>query len=87
LGTTPARSAIGANGQYYDSWGTAYNTAIDTNYNNVVVAPGYTDLAASYTTATNGDSGVPTGVIGWSYGKNQMQAASFTGSDDVISWQ
>ena len=74
---------------FVDPWGIPYNVAIDGNYNNIVRAPNYTDLAVNYVTATDtsGDIGVRTGVIGWSYGKDQARAASFTGSDDVISWQ
>src|SRR5207249_2559602 len=33
-------------GVWYDPWGSPYNVAIDGNYNNIVRAPNYTDLAA-----------------------------------------
>jgi prepilin-type N-terminal cleavage/methylation domain-containing protein len=72
-GATP-RSGIGTTtsiGQYFDPWGTAYNVAIDGNYNNIVKAPAYTDLTPTYATdPTSGDVGVRTGVIAWSLGKN-----------------
>ena len=76
-------------GDFVDPWGIPYNIAIDGNYNNIAVAPAYTDLQVNYVTATDGsgDVGVRLGVLGWSYGKDQARAASFTGSDDVISWQ
>ena len=68
------RSGIGtttSTGQYFDPWGTAYNVAIDGNYNNIVKAPAYTDLTPTYATdTTSGDIGVRTGVIAWSLGKN-----------------
>jgi prepilin-type N-terminal cleavage/methylation domain-containing protein len=68
------RSGIGtttSTGQYFDPWGTAYNVAIDGNYNNIFKAPAYTDLTPTYATdTTSGDIGVRTGVIAWSLGKN-----------------
>jgi type II secretory pathway pseudopilin PulG len=79
-------------GVWYDPWGLPYNVAIDGNYNNTVVAPNYTDLAATYVT-TGSDVGVRTGVIGWSFGADltlgtQSPASSnYKDSDDVISWQ
>jgi prepilin-type N-terminal cleavage/methylation domain-containing protein len=91
-GSNP-KSGIGtttSTGQYFDPWGRPYYVAIDGNYNNVVVAPGYTDL--NYTTASNGDVGVTTGVIAWSAGKDGKApdnggTTTFKNSDDVISWQ
>jgi prepilin-type N-terminal cleavage/methylation domain-containing protein len=76
-------------GVWYDPWGLPYNVAIDANYNNIVRAPNYTDLAATYVTATDGsgDVGVGTGVISWSLGSDGQQATIYKGSDDVISWQ
>jgi prepilin-type N-terminal cleavage/methylation domain-containing protein len=87
------KSGIGTTtftGQYFDPWGRPYYVAIDGNYNNVVVAPPYTDL--NYTTASNGDAGVTTGVIAWSAGKDGKApdnggTTTFKNSDDVISWQ
>jgi prepilin-type N-terminal cleavage/methylation domain-containing protein len=79
-------------GGYYDPWGTEYAVAIDANYNNIVVAPAYTDLQSSYVTATDGsgDKGVTAGVIAWSLGADAKlgdQNGNFANSDDVISWQ
>jgi type II secretory pathway pseudopilin PulG len=89
-------------GIWYDPFGSAYNVAIDGNYNNIVVAPSYTDLATTYTTASNGDVGVQAGVIVWSFGKNGAlgggpaapgfsaepgTANNFFNSGDAISWQ
>jgi type II secretory pathway pseudopilin PulG len=83
LGTTPARSGIGGDGQYYDPWTTPYAVSIDGNYDNSITNP-YTSGA--------GVSPIPQGVIGWSWGKDQTLGSTnnvgvFTGSDDVISWQ
>jgi prepilin-type N-terminal cleavage/methylation domain-containing protein len=82
-------------GVWYDPWGSPYNVAIDGNYNNIVRAPNYTDLAATYVTATDGSSdvGVGTGVIGWSFGADltlgtkSPASSNYKNSDDVISWQ
>jgi prepilin-type N-terminal cleavage/methylation domain-containing protein len=86
---TPKSGIKTSTGVWYDPWGAPYNIAIDGNYNNIVRAPNYTDLAATYVTATDGsgDVGVGTGVIGWSLGSDGQQATSYKGSDDVISWQ
>jgi prepilin-type N-terminal cleavage/methylation domain len=83
LGTAPARSGIGSNGQYYDPWTTPYAVAVDGSYDNSITNP-YTSGA--------GVSPIPQGVIGWSWGKDQTLGSTnnvgvFTGSDDVISWQ
>jgi prepilin-type N-terminal cleavage/methylation domain-containing protein len=87
--TTPKSGIKTSTGVWYDPWGTPYNVAIDGNYNNIVRAPNYTDLAATYVTATDGsgDVGVATGVISWSFGSNGQQATIYKDSDDVISWQ
>ena len=80
-------------GGYYDPWGTEYAVAMDANYNNIVVAPSYTDLQSNYSTATDGsgDKGVTTGVIAWSLGADTKLGnngdSNYKGSDDVISWQ
>jgi hypothetical protein len=92
------RSGIkNSTGLWYDSLGLPYNVAIDGNYNNVVVAPAYTDLAANYTTASNGDVGVTRGIIAWSFGHDGTIGNNGDGiykntttgiqSDDMISWQ
>jgi prepilin-type N-terminal cleavage/methylation domain-containing protein len=62
-------------GVWYDPWGSPYNVAIDVNYNNIVCAPNYVDLAAATYVTPNpadgtGDVGVRIGVISWSFGKN-----------------
>jgi len=88
---TPATPKAGLSaGTWYDPWGTPYFVAVDLNYNNVVAAaPAYTDM--NYTTSSDGlDTGVPTGVIAWSLGKDKtfgISGGKYTGSDDVISWQ
>ena len=83
--TGPKSGIKNSTGIWYDPWGSPYNVAIDGNYNNVVVAPTYTDLATTYTTAAapNADVGVPVGVISWAFGKNGVlgggaPAAGFT---------
>jgi prepilin-type N-terminal cleavage/methylation domain-containing protein len=92
LGTTPARSGIGSDGQFYDPWQTPYNVTIDGNYDNRVANPyGAQNVGGA------GSDPVPLGVIGWSRGKDQTLGTNgnnvyknpTTGaqSDDVISWQ
>jgi prepilin-type N-terminal cleavage/methylation domain-containing protein len=87
--TSPKSGIKTSTGVWYDPWGSPYNVAIDGNYNNIVRAPNYTDLAATYVTATDGsgDVGVGTGVIAWSFGTDRQLATAYKGSDDVISWQ
>jgi prepilin-type N-terminal cleavage/methylation domain-containing protein len=78
-------------GVYYDPWGTPYRIAIDGDYGNSVTNP-----YGSPDPPTSGGAGpdpVQTGVMAWSYGKDQTlgtltpPSSSFTNSDDVISWQ
>lgn len=85
----PKSGVKASTGVWYDPWGSPYNVAIDGNYNNIVRAPNYTDLASTYVTATDGsgDVGVATGIISWSIGSDGQQATVYKGSDDVISWQ
>ncbi len=79
------RSGIGTDRKYYDPWGTQYFLAIDGDYDNVIAAskPNYADLTDP----------IRSGVIAWSYGKDQTKgtktsaSSNFKGSDDVISWQ
>lgn len=87
--TNPKSGIKTSTGVWYDPWGSPYNVAIDGNYNNIVRAPNYTDLATTYVNATDGsgDVGVGTGVISWSFGSDAQQATIYKGSDDVISWQ
>jgi prepilin-type N-terminal cleavage/methylation domain-containing protein len=92
LGTTPARSGIGSDGQFYDPWQTPYNVTIDGDYNNTVNNP-----YGPQTTGGAGPDPVPVGVNSWSRGKDQTLGTNgdnvyknpTTGaqSDDVISWQ
>jgi prepilin-type N-terminal cleavage/methylation domain-containing protein len=72
--TKPKSGIQTSTGVWYDPWGSAYNVAIDANYNVIVRAPSYTDLVPTYATATDGSSdvGVRTGVIAWSFGPNGL---------------
>jgi prepilin-type N-terminal cleavage/methylation domain-containing protein len=86
LGTAPVRSAIASdNGQFYDPWQTPYNVAIDGNYDNQITTNPYGNNRGA------GPMPLPQGVIAWSLGKDGELGSgtplSFTGSDDVISWQ
>jgi general secretion pathway protein G len=92
LGTTPARSGIGSDGQFYDPWQTPYSLRIDGNYDNAIANPyGAQNVGGA------GSDPVPLGVIGWSLGKDRalgtngdnVYKSPTTGaqSDDVISWQ
>jgi prepilin-type N-terminal cleavage/methylation domain-containing protein len=93
--TTPRSGIQNSTGRWYDPWGSVYNVAIDGNYNNIVRAPSYTDLATTYVTATDGsgDVGVGIGAIAWSFGADltlgtaSPPSSNYKGSDDVISWQ
>jgi len=73
-------------GTYYDPWGVPYNVEIDTNYDNGVPNP-YVALGGSGA----GVDPVRQGVIGWSNGKDLQVGTNgnntYTGSNDVISWQ
>jgi prepilin-type N-terminal cleavage/methylation domain-containing protein len=74
-------------GKYYDPWGTQYQVAIDTNYDNQMTNPYSLDA---------GPTTLAIGVIAWSFGSDQ-QSQSVPGpapdkntgvnADDVISWQ
>jgi len=73
-------SGIGADGQYYDPWGTTYKVAIDGTYDNQISNP--------YGGSANaGPATLSTGVIAWSLGSNQTQDTDVKAGDDVISWQ
>ena len=82
LSTTPARSGIGSDGQFYDPWQTPYRVRIDGNYDDQLANPYTADTGA-------GPATLRIGVIAWSLGKDQAlgNGGAFTGSDDVISWQ
>jgi prepilin-type N-terminal cleavage/methylation domain-containing protein len=90
------KGKIGADGQFYDPWGSAYSVRIDADYDNQVTNP----------YGGSGGAGPPQirqGAIAWSFGKNGRlgggAAASptfskesgtadvYTTSGDVISWQ
>jgi len=80
-----------APGDFVDPWGTPYNVAIDGNYDNQI-ANAYTDGSAGGDPNATPAYALHIGVIAWSYGKDQAigtkgGSASFTNSDDVISWQ
>ena len=79
-------------GDFVDPWGTPYNVRVDGSYDNSVPNP--------YGAQTAGGAGLdplPSGVIGWSRGKDQTlgtngdnvyrNPTTGTQSDDVISWQ
>jgi prepilin-type N-terminal cleavage/methylation domain-containing protein len=78
-------------GDFVDPWGTPYNVAIDGSYDNKL-ANAYTDGSAGGSPTTTPPYALSIGVMAWSYGKDQSigtrgGSASFTNSDDVISWQ
>ena len=78
-------------GDFVDPWGTPYNVAIDGGYNNQL-ANAYTDGSAGGSPTTIPPYALSIGVMAWSWGKDQAigtrgGSASFTNSDDVISWQ
>ena len=80
--TANPRAGIGADGQYYDPWGTPYKIAIDGNYDNQIANP-YSQNA--------GATPLRSGVIAWSLGKDRAGGLgdknATTSKDDVISWQ
>jgi prepilin-type N-terminal cleavage/methylation domain-containing protein len=77
-------------GSLVDPWQLPYNVVIDGTYNNQI-ANAYPDGSAGGD--PNANYALRVGVIAWSYGKDQTlgtrtpPSASFTNSDDVISWQ
>jgi type II secretory pathway pseudopilin PulG len=85
-------TAAGNSGQYFDPWGSNYVIRIDGNYDNQV-ANAYTDGSAGGDPNATPAYALRIGVIAWSLGKDQTigtstpPSASFTNSDDVISWQ
>ena len=74
-------------GSFVDPWGTMYNIAIDSDYNNQIPNP-YPD-----TDFSAGATPLRLGVISWSYGSDGVPGTkspaspNFKNSDDVISWQ
>jgi prepilin-type N-terminal cleavage/methylation domain-containing protein len=80
------RSGInGANGGYYDPWGSEYSIALDADYDNQIASNPYGSNNGA------GPSPIRQGVIAWSLGKDRKLGnngdGKFTNSDDVISWQ
>jgi prepilin-type N-terminal cleavage/methylation domain-containing protein len=78
-------------GDLVDPWGTPYNVRIDGDSDNQL-ANAYTDGSAGGSASTTPPYALSIGVMAWSYGKDQAigtrgGSASFTNSDDVISWQ
>src|SRR5438552_3975940 len=76
-------------GKYYDPWGTQYQVAIDTGYDNQMTNPYGNNNGA-------GPSPLSIGVIAWSLGTDGCLGTKqggggcdciFSNSDDVISWQ
>lgn len=87
--TNPRSGISGSDGQYYDPWGKPYIIRLDTTYDNLV-APNPYILNAGFSANVN------TGVIAWSFGKDQQSESvpgpapdkkTGTNDDDVISWQ
>jgi len=82
--TTQPRSGIGADGNYYDPWGSQYRLQIDGNYDNQLLNPYVSDQGAGPVTLFQG-------VISWSFGQDGTLGTNsngiFNNSDDVISWQ
>jgi prepilin-type N-terminal cleavage/methylation domain-containing protein len=78
------QSSGGNIGVYYDPWGTPYQVAIDTSYDNQMTNPYTADTGA-------GPATLGVGVIAWSLGKDGLGGSgaknSATSDDDVISWQ
>jgi prepilin-type N-terminal cleavage/methylation domain-containing protein len=83
--TKPTSGISKTDNQFYDSWGSPYALAIDTDYDNQINPNPYGDNNGA------GTSPLRQGVIAWSLGKDQSLGKNgdkkFTGSDDVISWQ
>jgi len=72
-------------GSFTDPWGTPYRVAIDGTYDNQITSPYTTDTGA-------GPGTLSVGVIAWSAGRDGRApdnggTATFSASDDIISWQ
>ena len=74
------KGKIGSDGQFHDPWGSAYAFEIDANYDNQVANP-------YGSTGGAGADPIRQGIVAWSLGKDKTKTTTFTGSDDVISWQ
>jgi prepilin-type N-terminal cleavage/methylation domain-containing protein len=77
--TASPHAGIGADGQYYDPWGTPYAIEVDGNYNNQIDTNPYS--------ANAGPTPLQAGVIAWSLGSDQLKGSDLAACDDVISWQ
>ena len=90
------RGGVTAGGTYYDPWGRditlpesgVYHIRVDGNYDNSV-ANAYIDGSAGGD--PNNSYALRQGVIAWTLGKDKKLGtngnSSFTGSDDLLSWQ
>ena len=76
------KGKIGSDGQFHDPWGSAYAFEIDANYDNQLTNPYGSHGGA-------GADPISQGIVAWSLGKDLIlgKGASYTNSDDVISWQ
>jgi len=76
------KGKIGSDDQFHDPWGTAYGITMDADYDSQVPNPYTPDSGA-------GPAEIRQGVIAWSLGKDTLpgKGRSFTGSDDILSWQ
>ena len=80
---TSPKGKIGSDGQFHDPWGSPYSIRIDADYDNKVPNP--------YGTKGAGADPIRQGVIAWSLGRDTKPGkdgnGTYSGSDDVISWQ
>jgi len=86
----------GKGGDWYDPWGVPYIIAIDANYdgyinNSSLVLLQYTTSSVNYL-QYNGNNALQTGCVAGSFGLDGVQGSvanpkSYTGSDDVLSWE
>lgn len=81
-GQANPKGKIGSDGRFYDPWGTAYQVAMDGTYDGGIKNPYQANTGA-------GPNPLHQGSISWSLGKDGTLGnnGTFTGSDDVISWQ
>ena len=67
------RYGIQSDGTFLDPWDVVYKIVIDTDYDEKILGGDYGD--------------VHTGVIVYTFGKDNTKATTIKGSDDVVSWQ
>ena len=92
--TSPSGQTL-QSGDLVDPWGNLYFTAVDSNYNNVLVNPYKDDSAVSDNATVTDGTMLRTGVVCYSYGtdgikasKNVTPATPYSNlGDDVVSWQ